>query len=222
MAERKMPSAEDFPSNANGIITTEVPDRDAPEKLAVRRKRSGIFRDVKDEFMSEDAGSVGSYILYDILIPSLRDLVLDILHGSIDMALGGGGSRRYGRSSRNSRDRSYISYDRYYYDDDDYDRRRRRRDRDDYDRSARRRADRDLTEFDFRTKEKAEDVLDFLCDEIDRCGEVPVSRFYDRIGETVPGDFTADDWGWRNLSGAKVRGSNRMGWYIDFPRIRAL
>ena len=218
MAERQMPKPEDFPSNANGVVKPDAPAPIRPRER--KRRKSSIFADVRDEFISEDAPNVGSYILYDVLLPALRDLILDIAHGSIDMAMGAGG-RSYGRRDYGRRNGgSYISYDRYY---DDRDERRRRRDRDDYDRRmARRRGERDLTEFDWDYKEQAQDVLDFLCDEIDRHGEVTVARFYDRIGESVPGDFTAEDWGWTNLSRAEVKGSNRKGWYIDFPRVRPL
>ena len=185
----------------------------------VHRRKGNIFRVAKDEFISEDAPNVGSYILYDLLLPALKDLILDIAHGSIDMAMGGGGSgyrsrRAYGRD----RGSSYISYDRYY-DDRDY---RRRRDRDDDDFRVRRRGDRDLSEFVFDNQDDAKDCLDRMCDQIEQYGDVSVAYFYDICGATVPGDFTKDDWGWRNLSQARVCGNNRRGWYIDFPRARAL
>ena len=89
MSERKMPSVEDYPSNANG----QREKRDVPQTTVKGRvkKRSSIFRSVKDEFISEDAPSIGSYLLYDILLPALKDLVLDIGHGAIDTAFGGDG-----------------------------------------------------------------------------------------------------------------------------------
>lgn len=215
MAERKMPTVEDFPSNANGIAK-EIPPKEAPMKMRGKvSRRKNIFNDVKDEFISEDAPRVGSYILYDVLLPALKDLILDIAHGSIDMAMGGGG-RGYGGYRRNS-NISYTPYNRYYYDDD---RSSRRSYRDEPRRHSRR--DRDPSGFTFQDKDDASDLLDFLCDYIDRYGEVPVSIFYDKIGETIPGDFTSEDYGWRNLSQARVMPAGRGEWYINFPRARAL
>lgn len=222
MAERRMPEVEDYPSNANGSAPTK-PTHEPPEKLQLRGKvskksRGGVFKAAKDEFISEDAPNVGSYILYDLLLPALKDLILDIAHGSIDMAMGGGGGYRSRRGGyRDSRRDSYISYDRYYDD-----RPTRRRDRDDDMYRRRRRGERDLSEFTFEYADDAQDALDRMCDQIEEYGDVSVAYFYDICGETVPGDFTKDDWGWTNLAMAKVRGDRRRGYYIDFPRARAI
>ncbi len=213
MAERKMPSVEDYPSNANGVKAEVRPTDVKPIIKGSVRQKSSIFKRVKDEFIHEDAPTVGSYILYDILLPALRDLVSDIGHGALDAAMGTD-SRRYSRRG-GGRDRSYISYDRYYDDRD-----RRKRDRDD-ERYEIRRRNRDLDEFIFERREDAEDVLDRMCDYLERYDDVPVSYFYDLCGETVPGDFTKDDWGWTSLGSAKVLRSGR-GYIIDFPKVRPI
>ena len=208
MSERKMPSVDDYPSNANGVKKEEV-------KPVVRgnvKRKTSIWRGVRDEFISEDAPTVGSYILYDILLPALRDLISDIGHVALDMAMGTD-NRRY-RSRRD--DRSYISYNRYYDDRD-----RRKRDRDD-ERYEVRRRNRDFTDMVIEYREDAEDVLDRMCDYIERFGDVPVSYFFDLCGETVPGDFTKDDWGWTNLAGARVVKAGRKGYMIDFPKVRPI
>ena len=89
MAERKMPEVEDYPSNANGVKPTV--NREAPERLelrgGIRQRKGNIFRAARDEFISEDAPNVGGYILYDILLPALKDMISDIAHGSIDMIM---------------------------------------------------------------------------------------------------------------------------------------
>ena len=215
MAEHKIPSAEDYPSNANGV--KEMPPKEAPMKMRGKvSQRKNVFNDVKNEFISEDAPRVGSYILYDVLVPALRDLISDILHGSVDTIFGGGGRGYGGYRSGGRSNVSYTPYNRYYYDDDRGSRRSYREER----RPSRR--DRDPSAFTFSYKEDAEDLLDFLCDYIDRYGEVPVALFYDKIGETIPGDFTSEDYGWRNLAPAKVMPAGRGEWYINFPRVRAL
>lgn len=219
MSERKMPSVEDFPSNAIG--SSEVSERHI--KGRVKRKKS-VFNSVKDEFISEDADSMGSYLLHDILFPALRDLINDICHGAIDAAFGGGGNS-YRRTSR-GHGRSHISYDRMYDDP----RRRRARDDDDYDRRSRRRLP-DCTEYVFDpdefdrpsdAKRAADDLLDDMADRIQEYGEVTVAWFLDQVGEDVVGSWNAEDWGWTNLAGVKVRGSSRSGWYIDLPRPKEL
>ncbi len=218
MAERKLPSVDDFPSASIGA-KNEVVAKEPPEKLhlkgGIKRRRSNIFREVGND-LREDAPSIGEHLIYDILLPALRDLISDIGHGALDSVMGTETRRYSGRSY--GRNGSYISYDRYY---DDRDRRRRDRD-EDRERERNRRRNRDLSSFVFEYREDAEDALDRMCDYIERFNEVPVSYFYDICGESVPGDFTSEDWGWTNLRDARVCRDGRRGYYIDFPRARAL
>lgn len=213
MAERRLPSDDEFPTNANGS-KAPVP-AEKPQPLALRGKAKtthSVWKDVKGEFLSEDAGSVGGYVLYDILLPALRDLISDIGHGFIDAAMGSGGGRSRYRSRRDrDRDRSYISYNRMYDDRDDrYESRRSRKDR-----------DRDLDDIVFDYREDAEDCLDRLCAYLERYDDVPVSYLYDILGWTVPGAFTDDDWGWTNLSSARVR-QYRGRYKLELPRVKPL
>ena len=224
MSERKMPSVEDFPSNAIGSEKETRPSL----KGKVKRKQS-IWKSAADRFISEDAEYMGSSLLDDIFIPAIRDLINDILHGAVDMTFGGGGN--YRRSRGRGRGGSYISYDRMY---DRPSRRRRSRyddDEDDYDRPSRRRRIPDCSEYTFDernfgssadAKRAALELLDDMADRLEEYGEVTVAWFLDQIGEDVVGSWNAEDWGWTNLAGVKVRGSSRNGWYIDLPRPKEL
>ena len=226
MSERKMPSIEDYPSAAIGSENKETRPS-TKRKHKVRHKQS-IWKSVGDKFISEDAEYVGSSIVDDILIPALRDLINDILHGAVDMTFGGG-NYRGGSYSRRGRGRSHISYDRIY-DDRRYSS-RRRRDDDDYDDRRSRRRLPDCSEFVFDPRDfdrasdakcAAEDLLDDMADRIEEYGRVDMAWFLDQIGEDAEGLWNAEDWGWTNLSGVRVRGSNRNGWYIDLPRPKEL
>ena len=226
MSERKMPSADDYPSSAIGSEKETRPAKKTKSK--VRHKRS-IWKSVGDRFISEDAEYVGSSIVDDILVPALKDLINDILHGAIDMTFGGG-TYRGSYSRRSGRGRSRISYDRMY-DDARFSRRRRDRDDDDYDDRRSRRRLPDCSEFVFDPRDfdrpsdakcAAEDLLDDMADRIEEYGQVDVAWFMDQVGEDVDGRWNAEDWGWTNLSGVRVRGSNRNGWYIDLPKPKEL
>lgn len=220
MSERRLPSVEDYPSNAIGDSNDE--ETKPTLRGGIKRKKN-IWKSVSDRFISEDAESMGSSLLDDYLIPALKDLINDILHGAIDMTFGGGGYYR-GSSSRRGRGSSYISYNRYYDDRDDRRRRRNRRERDydDDDDYIISRRNIDFSEFRFEFREDADDIFDILCDRLERYGEVTVAYYLDKIGKTIPGDWTAEDWGWTNFAGVKVRGNSRNGWYIDLPRAKEL
>lgn len=227
MSERRMPSPEDCPSAAIG---SEKETRPAKRPKTKARHKRSLWKSVGDRFISEDAEYVGSSIVDDILVPALRDLINDILHGAIDMTFGGGNYR--GSYSRRSggRGRSRIAYNRMY--DDSRFSSRRRRDDDDYDdrRSSRRRLP-DCSEFIFDPRDfdrpsdakcAAEDLLDDMADRIEEFGQVDMAWFLDQVGEDAEGLWNAEDWGWTNLSGVRVRGSNRNGWYIDLPKPKEL
>mgnify|MGYP007012514063 CR=1 FL=1 len=219
MSERKMPSVEDFPSNAIG-----QKEKENLPVVKARHKKS-VWKSIGDRFISEDAEYVGSSLLEDILFPALNDLINDILHGAVDMTFGGGGS--YNRNRRRNSG-SYISYNRMY---DDRPKRRRSRydDEDDYDRRSSRRRLPDCSEYIFDprdfdrpsdAKRAADDLLEMMADRIQDYGEVTVAWFFDRVGEDS--GWNAEDWGWTNLAGVKVRGNSRNGWYIDLPRPKEL
>ena len=218
MAERRMPSEDDYPNNSSGSSKIERRVEPKPVQLRgdVKQKRS-IFGEVRKEFINEDMPSVGSYILYDIVFPAVMDLFSDIGHGFVDAAFGGGDRRRYsrGRSRYDYGRDSYISYNRMYDD-----RSRSRRERDD-ERYEMRRRNRDFEDIIFDYREDAEDVQDRMCDYLERYGDVPVSYLYDLCGMTVPGDFTKDDWGWTDLTGLRIR-KVRGGWMLDLPRVRPI
>lgn len=220
MAERKMPQVEDYPSAAIG----DDKPKEKSDIIPVRKKRS-MWKEVKHEFISEDAPSVGTYILYDILLPALRDMISDIGHGALDMAMGTDNRRSYG-SRRRRDDRSFYDYDRYWdrpngsrkrgrYDDDDDYRDRRRNNR-------RVPSNEDLDDFVFDSKKQAVKVLNEMQDRIDRYDDVSVGFFLDRIGESIPGDFVSDDWGWYNLDSAKIKPAYGGGWHIIFPKMRPI
>lgn len=200
-----MPSPEDYPSNAKGA-KAEI----APVKFR------GTVKAQKSSGFKSDTEHIGSYILYDILLPALRDLVSDIGHSTIDMAMGYDDRGSYTRSRSYSRERDrYVSYNRMYDD-----RARSRRDREE-ERYYSRKRDRDLDNIIFEYREDAEDVLDSLVDYLERYDCVTLSYFYDRCGMTVAGDFTSDDWGWTSLRDAKIR-KTRRGWILDMPPVKPI
>lgn len=208
MAERRMPSVDEFPAN-NGKEEIKKVDPIEPMKMkgAVKTRHS-VAKSV-----GVDGSGVGNYILYDILFPALRDLVLDIGHGALDAAMGN--ERGYRSHSGYGQRNSYVSYNRMY---DERDRRRRDRDEERYES---RRHNRNLDDIIFDYREDAEDALDRMVDYLERYDDVPVSFLYDICGMTVPGDFTKDDWGWRSLADARVR-KVRNGYILDLPRIRPI
>ena len=104
----------DYKPNSNRLREEQKVQEKRVEKpvvkgTAVVKKKSALSK-FADEFISEDAKNVKSYVLGEVLIPSIKKAICDIVIDSINMILYGGtrGDRR-----RSTADRvSYSSFSR--------------------------------------------------------------------------------------------------------------
>ncbi len=188
---------------------SETPEERRVDKVVqgtVKVKKKNDIRKLKDSLISEEADNLGSYILMDLLIPAIKDTILDIITGSAEMIFGGG-SRRSGR--RSTADKvSYINYsDRY-----------RERDRRPSENTRRSACDFDDIYLDSRGE--AERVLEQLDAMIDTYKVARVSDLYDLIGETGP--YTANRYGWTNLRNAEAVRMRDGSYWLKLPRAVAI
>lgn len=176
----------------------------------IKQKRT-FFTKVKEAFLGEsNSENLGDFILYDILVPAVRDTLGEMGYGIVGRLFGGGAPRaRYGGSVVRDKGRSYVSYNTITSDN--------RRDRRDVDRGSR--ARHDFSNVIFTNKNEAEDVLFHLADDISEYGEVTVRTFYEL--SNIESDYTDEAYGWTNLRDAYVD-RNRNGYFIAFPPTRPL
>lgn len=163
----------------------------------VKVKKKGFLSKMREALISDDSASVKSYIFNDVLIPSFKRAVSDIITNGIDIILYG--EARHSNKSSNSR----VSYTKYY--DSSRDERY----------SSPRRSDYSYNDIVVPTRAEAERVLDVLDDTIAQYGVASVADFYDTVG--VTGQYTDNNFGWKSIAGAQVRGV-RDGWQIYLPR----
>lgn len=163
-------------------------------------KKKGKTSKFADMFLAEDASSVKSYIVSDVLIPAAKKLISDIVKDGIEMILYGGTNR--GKRTNGYR-ADYVSYNRFSdrrYDDRPSDSRR--------------------TEYSYddvilESRGEAEEVLDQMDNIINDYGMVSVMDLYDLVG--ITGQYTDNNYGWTNLRNAEpVR--TRDGYMLKLPR----
>lgn len=197
MAEIRI-NPDDYPANKpverRRVVTSEVK---AP-------KKRGFLSRVKDTILPDDVDDVATYIVCDFIIPGLRDFAWnvgrDLLESfTIGCGTGRGYSSSYGRSSY-GRSRDYGSY---------------------YRSQSQRRSNRvsgsnDFQEYILSSREEAEDVLDEMMEILDHEMFVSIADYYDIIGVKSSG-FTDNNFGWENLSSARV-GRARDGYILNLPR----
>lgn len=163
------------------------------------RKKSEVRKAV-DNFISEDVSNIKTYLISDVLIPTIKNTIWDALTNSLDMVLFDG----KGRNKRSSG--SKVSY-RNFYD---------RRERDDR-RPTRDRRDRfDYDDIVFESRGEAEAVLEMMDEMIDRYDVVTVSDMYDMADQSAP--YTANRYGWMNLRNAEVARVRGGGYILKLPK----
>lgn len=173
----------------------------------VKTKKKSELSKFADVFVSEDACNVKNYILTDIIIPAVKNIISDTITNSIDMLLYGESGRR-GRSS-SSRVSYNASYRNYYDQRDD-----RFRGRDTGYSSY------NYDEIILPTYGEAEEVLDKMSEILKDYGMVRVADLYELVG--ISGSYTDNAYGWtdmRNARSERVRGG---GYLIKLPRPQRL
>lgn len=189
MAERPMGTKA---TAANTVLDKKI---EKVVKGTVKKKRKSEVTKFKDTFISEDINSVKSYILLDVLVPSIKKALSDIVKDGIDMILYGDkqGSRNnsshvpYRNYSSNSRPSNHATRTNY-----------------------------DFADLVFDTRSEAENVLSNMDELMDRYGAVAVADMYDLAGVTC--NYTDYKYGWTNISSAQVV-HGRDGYIIKMPRV---
>lgn len=158
----------------------------------------------KHSFLAGDIRDAGAYVLSDVIVPALKNLLYDsVSKGMSEVIFGEDRSP----SRHNGTRFNYNSISR----------------RDDDDRVVRRPARSstyDYIDLSFDNKEDAERVLETMCDIMDQFNYVSVGDMYDAAGQqTMSTDF---DWGWTSLRSASVRRDIEGHYYICIGRPIAL
>ena len=165
------------------------------------KKKTGLQK-MAGAMFAEDAEKVKSYILMDVLLPTIADGITDVLKKSIDAIFGRKSSRSDSRSSK-------VSY-RSYYDN-----------RDDKGLSnVRARSVYDYDDIVFDSRGEAEEVLDGLDGLIEKYGSASVADFYDLAG--VSSEWTSNKYGWTDIHTAKIVRVSGDGYMIKLPRVMVL
>lgn len=158
--------------------------------------RSNNVRKVTNLFVSEDASNIKSYILMDVLVPTVKKAIVD----TVEMIMYG-----ESRSKRSNNQPNYVPY--RSYSDDRSSRNNIFSSRFDYD---------DII---FSSRGDAEYVLSNMMKIVKEYGMVTVADFYELSNVTAP--YTAANYGWMGLRTAEVRRVNG-GYVLKLPTPMAI
>ena len=167
----------------------------------VKTKKNEI-RKWTDIFFSEDTANVGNYIVMDILVPSIKNAIYEIVVNSLDMSLFGGRGRGGSNGKRSTHDK--ISFR-------DYNGISRREERS-YSNTARESGYQDIV---YDTRADARAVLDSMDEILETYDAVSVADMYDLSGLTC--EHTLNNYGWTDIRNAKIVPVGD-GYIIKMPR----
>lgn len=168
----------------------------------VKTKKNDV-RKLTDIFISEDVANVKNYILLDVLVPSIKKTIYDIVVNSLDMSLfGGRGGKRPTADRISYRDYNGVS----------------RRDDRGYG-SSRSTVGYSYDDIVLETRGEAEAVLSRMDEIMEEYEIVRVADMYDLVG--ITGDYTDNKYGWTNIRNAEVV-RVRDGYKIKMPRAQPI
>ena len=169
------------------------------------KKPTGIKR-IFRMLLAEDLPKVKEYVLQDVLIPSAKKAIDDIVTNTSSILL-------YGNSGRNKKNTTPFGTRVSYYNDyTSYS----KPSNNTTVKSTTERTGFDFEQYVFDNRGDAEKVLDQLQDILGRYGLVRVSNLYESMG-VKSNNYCIYNYGWTNLSAAKVsRVPN--GYILDLPR----
>lgn len=207
-----MATVPNYPSNT--IFSDQQKEAESEKKKEIKKvvkghvvkKEKSLGEKFCEIFLGGDVKTVKDHIIFDTILPGLRNGLYDIFEGGLSMLLFG---EKEGSRTRRDRGRSYV----YTSYSQNFDRDRRRRDEED--RRERTTSSSLVDNIIFDTRGDAEDVLSEMIEYIEEYGAVSVKELYNFAG--MDSDYTKEKYGWTNLNRAEVI-RVREGYSLKLPR----
>lgn len=204
---------EEFPPNSKKSKDAK-PDKKIEKVVegpVIGRKPSFVQK-IKGVFIGGEAKTALSYIGYEVMLPALRNMVVEAATKGIErMIYGESQPRRQGytggsRVQYNSPVQRYGMRQNTPYNSPGAAR-------------SRRSNDYEPMELIFASRDEADTVLDTMLNIVDQYEMVSVADLHELAG--LPANHTDNKWGWVSLRGTSVR-QIRGGYIIDLPPVEPL
>ena len=190
-----------------------LPAQVVPTGQAVARKKS-IGKKFREQFAGDDAKTVGVYLLVDVVVPALKNLLYDLGNEGLKRTLFGGSARPgavgtiIGSTLASTSRTAYSSFSKATPNP-------ATQIGPSTEMTPQQRAMHDFSGIILQSREQAYQIIDVLSGLIDDYGAATVNDFYACIGQTP--EFTAVKYGWKSLGSAEVR-HIREGYLLEMPR----
>lgn len=195
----------------------DIPEREKVEQIATGKKvPQTIGRRFLSEFIADDINTIKEYIVWDVLLPAVKNAISDTITNGIDMLLFGQTRTRASNTIRRIGGPGLTNYSSYSTTSA---RIVKPNNVEEVSRTNRGLAGYSYQEVVLNTRAEAEDVLAHMRIRLDHYGCVSVADLYDAVGE-VP-EMIDNKWGWTNLNGACIQRYSD-GYVIRMPRVESI
>jgi hypothetical protein len=213
----------EFPGNSHIDKEGEKPKEPEtpPEKKveqitqeSAKRRKKPLGKRFSGMFFGGDAKTAGSYVLFEVMLPAAKDMLVEGGSQIIERMIYGDsrrtGRRRAGSTTPVSGERGYVSYNRYSQPQQEPP----------IAMSRRARAQHDFDEIVLETRPEAEAVMDQMYEFLSRYNVVLVADLYGMVGITAT--HVDNKWGWTDLRGTGVSRIRGGGYLLDLPEPKSL
>ena len=200
--------ANQFESNSNKhkLERRVKPEKERFEAVATGRTiRKSLGKRFIKTFFTEDIKDVKGYLIFDVLIPAIKDTLFNMLNGGASMLFYGEDRKPNGK-----RRGTYTAYSEV-------------RDRPvrttSFSQSGRRRVMNDFDDIALDSRSDCERVLDAMNESIEIYGSVSVADLYDFVGMSRESEFTDNKFGWVDITTAGYSRRRDGSYVLDLPKV---
>lgn len=205
---------QDFP--ANSAKARSQSDQPRPgEQPTIERvtssdakvRRRGLGRQFKETFIAGSARMAVDYILLEVIVPQIQEMMIDALQGGTERYIRGDSRLRRGSRSSNpySASTGQVNYQGMSTNRPSTSRTL----------SQQARSRHDFGAIEISNRQEAEDVIDRMYDVLSRYGSVEVATLYSLTGIQI--SHTDKKWGWTSLAGARAIRQRSGNYLLDLP-----
>lgn len=212
---------EDFPPNSHtsrkksdplaGIPEAKSPEKEEVKKVIkgeVVRKKEPMLSRMRDQVFAEDLSGVTRYIAYDLMLPALKLLLLDVWSKGMERALLG--TRQTARRS-SAAGVARVQYNRSSANPLSY--------MPDQPPRAPVRRQRGAESILLETREDAEMTLQQIGDMLEKWESASLADLYQLLG--LPTNHVDNKWGWTSISHATIR-QTKDGFLLEMPDLEEI
>jgi hypothetical protein len=201
----------EFPPNSHKARTEAKRVERVTSGEVLQRKR-GLGRQFKDTFVAGDARGAMHYVVLNVVIPAVKEMLSEAMHAGTDRMIYGDTRPRRGTPPSGYGNLGRVDYSRISQPVSVRPSPQQQQGRP-MSRMARTRHD--FGEIVIASRQEAEEVLDRMYELLSRYGSVSVADLYEMTG--IQSGHTDHKWGWTNLNGSRVRRLGTGNSVLDLP-----